>query len=95
MQITINFQAVEDGLPPTEQDPYYGEDYSIECIAIVDGEVFDRSVKYCFSGLGGWVWADMAVGYKPADYTDELGGNTPKVTHWAPWPLIKETAIAS
>ena len=89
MQVTLNFQEVCKGLPPRETD-----DYSIECIAVIDGAVFDRSVKYCFDEPGGWVWADMALGYTPDDYIEELGGDQPKVTHWAPWPVL-QVAVAA
>ena len=88
MQVTITFQSVKDELPSVKSDPYYGNNYSIKCFAIVDGKVFNRSVKYCFSGVGGWIWADMAIGPNPLDYIEELGGNDPKVTHWAPWPVL-------
>jgi hypothetical protein len=88
MEISINFQSVKDEMPPATSDEYYGSDYSIECMAIVDGEVFDRSVKYCFRGLGGWVWADMAIGHEPDHYLEELGSDQSKVTHWAPWPVV-------
>jgi hypothetical protein len=47
MEILINFQSVDDAMPSATSDEYYG--YSIECMAIVDGEVFDRSVKYCMN----------------------------------------------
>jgi hypothetical protein len=88
MEISINFQSVKDEMPPVTSDEYYGSDYSIECMAIVDGEVFDRSVKYCFRGLGGWIWADMAIGHEPDHYLEELGSDQSKVTHWAPWPVV-------
>jgi hypothetical protein len=83
-QITINLQSVTDGLPPEHPDQ---DTYSIECMAVVDGLIFDRSVMYHFE-QGGWVWADLGMGNTPDDYHDELGGDTPKVTHWAPWPTI-------
>lgn len=38
--------------------------YSIECAAIVDGQVFE-----------------------------ELGSAEPKVTHWAPWPVLGVAAV--
>jgi hypothetical protein len=84
-QITINLQSVTDGLPPEGPDL---EGYSIECMAVVDKEIFDRSVRYmypCKDGEG-WVWADLGLGNIPDDYLLELGGDTPTVTHWAPWP---------
>lgn len=84
--VEFSFQSVSDGLPPMETDPYYGNSYSIECLAIVDKKLFDRSVKYCFDGVGGWVWADMALGHKPEDYLEELGGDQANVSHWAEWP---------
>jgi hypothetical protein len=88
MEISINFQSVNDAMPPVTNDEYYDEDYSIECMAIVDGEFFDKAVKYCFRGAGGWVWADMSFGQDPEDYLEELGDDQFKVTHWAPWPVV-------
>jgi hypothetical protein len=94
MQVTINFQSVADGLPSLENDPIYKCEYSVECLAVVDGEVFDRSVRFCFHHEG-WVWGDMSLGYDPADYIQELGGYEPKVTHWAPWPLLVPAEVAA
>jgi hypothetical protein len=93
MKISINFQSVNNEMPPSTSDEYYGSDYSIECMAIVEGEVFDRSVKYCFKGLGGWVWADMALGSGPDHYLEELGADKPKVTHWTPWPVVVSLGV--
>jgi len=84
MQVTLNFQSASGGMPPREKYT----DYSIECAAIVNGQVFDRSVKYHFEYPGGWVWADMALGSSPDDYIEELGSDKPKVSHWAPWPVL-------
>ena len=92
-QIIINLKQVYE-LPP--QDPNL-EGYSIECMAVVDKEIFDRSVRYmydCKDGEG-WVWADLSLGNMPDDYREELGSDRPKVTHWAPWPefpLAEEVA---
>jgi hypothetical protein len=88
MEISIKFQSVNDEMPQGEPDDHYDNDYSIECMAVVEGAVFDRSVRYCFKGLGGWVWADMALGHEPNHYFEELGADKPKVTHWAPWPVV-------
>lgn len=92
---SITLQPVSEGLPDVETDPYYGNEYSIECMVVVDGkEVFDRSAKYCFRHEG-WVWGDMALGHLPNDYIEELGGDEPKVTHWAPWPTIPALVAAA
>jgi hypothetical protein len=88
MEISINFKSVNDEMPPVLFDEYYGYDYSIKCIAIVDGEVFGRSVKYCSRGGQGWVWADLGRGHHPDRYVEDLGGDESKVTHWAPWPVV-------
>jgi hypothetical protein len=90
MKITLEFQSVSEGLPPKDTDAYYDNNYSIECAAIVDGEVFDRSVRYFFGGKGGWVWGDMSLGHKPEHYVDELGNDQPTVSHWAPWPQVPQ-----
>ena len=90
MKVTIEFQPVNESLLsllPVDRWPNYEGKYSIECMVVVDGEVFDRSARYCFHHPG-WVWGDMSLGYLPADYAEELGGDEPKVTHWAPWPTI-------
>ena len=87
MQITINFQNAQDSLPPVDPFPNYQGKYSIECIAVVNGGIFDRSIMYDFKAEA-WIWADMALGEDPRYYEDELGGNTPTVTHWAPWPIL-------
>jgi hypothetical protein len=84
MEISINFKSVTDEMPPVIFNEYYGYDYSIKCMAIVNGEVFGRSVKYCSRGGQGWVWADLGRGHHPDRYVEELGDDQSKVTHWAP-----------
>jgi hypothetical protein len=95
MKITLEFQPISEGLPPKDAKAYYNNNYSIynnnysiECAAIVDGKVFDRSVRYYFGHKAGWIWADMALGSLPDDYIEELGSDEPNVTHWAPWPQV-------
>jgi hypothetical protein len=72
MEITIKFQSVADGLPPVEPFPNYQGRYSIECIGVVKGEVFDCAIMYDFNAEA-WFWADMVLG---------------DVTAWAPWPVL-------
>jgi hypothetical protein len=93
MEITIKFQPVADGLPPVDPFPNYQGRYSIECIGVVKGEVFDRSIMFDFQ-TESWVWADMALGEDHRYYEEELGGNTPTVTAWAPWPVLVPSEVA-
>jgi hypothetical protein len=67
-----------------------GNSASLHCRAILPYPASLRvgTAAFPFKGLGGWVWADMAIGDEPDHYIEELGGDEPKVTHWAPWPVV-------
>jgi hypothetical protein len=71
MQITITFLPVSEGLPPVDPFPSYAGRYSIECIAVVNGEIFDRSIMYDFKAKA-WPWADVTLREVPAHVPSEV-----------------------
>jgi hypothetical protein len=94
MQITINFQAVEDGLPPAALED---SDSSIKCIAVVDGDVFDDAVFFdtkFFKEHEIKTWYRVVWHPMDDDYRMYLTMNE-NLTHWAPWPVLVPSEVAA
>jgi hypothetical protein len=82
--VTLIFALCANGLPPVNNDPYYGTRYSAQCLCVVDGQVFSKALRYSFAE-NGWVLADFANGLSIGDYSEI---NAVGVTHWALWPTL-------
>lgn len=64
-----------ESLPLSDNDDYYGEDYSIPVVVVIAGVVQYAMYRYCYASRG-WVAADLRDGPSPDDY------ERPNVTHW-------------
>lgn len=84
INLNINFNDLQDGLPKRTDQKYYGERYSIDVIAanITTCQVYDVPLCWDFEDEG-WVHSSMDNGPDPENY------KLPVITHFAPWPRLK------
>jgi hypothetical protein len=74
---------VKDALPPRDNIPFYGKDYSIPVITNLTGEL-NVLFRYDFTSLG-WVFCNFHEGPSKDDYAQF---DLDRITRWAPVPKL-------
>jgi hypothetical protein len=80
--------GVQTGTPPRDQDPYYGDRYSLP-VYLATG----FRVRWDFRGGEGWVDANWREGPSPRDYDDLPKGNKAKTVEWVLLPAKVKRGI--